>query len=314
MTDQYKDQYKKETEQIHAPADLIARTKAAVRAEEARIQAERAAQTPGLVGQESGSAMQQQTFAVRKKHSLGAAARKWAYPLSAVAAIIVLVSVSMMMRGLGKSSLDSEAPYESAAAADCGGEESAAAGAAEGAAFEEAFPEAAAAAEEAVAEEAAEEAAPETEMADVTAGMAADSEDGYSDGTAADFAAEAPARVTEDDTDEMKKAASSQEMSSEAREMENAMSQKEEVKGTLADDAVGEVTVERVWKKPAFVNRGDAELHTYESKDFWVVKEVEGWAAYVESENGGGYVIRGEAETVEVFLEAGYKRIEEISF
>lgn len=305
MTDQYKDQYKKETEQIHAPADLIARTKAAVRAEEARIQAERAAQTPGLAGQESGSAMQQQTFAMRKKHSLGAAARKWAYPLSAVAVIIVLVSVSVMMRGLDKSSLDSEAPYESAAAADCGGEESAAAGAAEGAAFEEAFPEAAAV---------AEEAAPEMEMADVTAGMAADSEDGYSDGTATDFAAEAPARVAEDDTDEMKKAASSQEMSSEAREMENAMSQKEEVKGTLADDAVGEVTVERVWKKPAFVNRGDAELHTYESKDFWVVKEDEGWAAYVESENGGGYVIRGEAESVEVFLEAGYKRLEEISF
>ncbi len=305
MTDQYKDQYKKETEQIHAPADLIARTKAAVRAEEARIQAERAAQTPGLAGQESGSAMQQQTFAMRKKHSLGAAARKWAYPLSAVAVIIVLVSVSVMMRGLDKSSLDSEAPYESAAAADCGGEESAAAGAAEGAAFEEAFPEAAAV---------AEEAAPEMEMADVTAGMAADSEDGYSDGTATDFAAEAPARVAEDDTDEMKKAASSQEMSSEAREMENTMSQKEEVKGTLADDAVGEVTVERVWKKPAFVNRGDAELHTYESKDFWVVKEDEGWAAYVESENGGGYVIRGEAESVEVFLEAGYKRLEEISF
>ncbi len=44
MTDQYLDQYKKETAQIHAPMDLIERTKAAVREEEERILSERTAQ------------------------------------------------------------------------------------------------------------------------------------------------------------------------------------------------------------------------------------------------------------------------------
>ena len=40
IMDQYKEQYRKETEQIHAPAELIARTKAAMREEEARIRRE----------------------------------------------------------------------------------------------------------------------------------------------------------------------------------------------------------------------------------------------------------------------------------
>lgn len=314
MTDQYKDQYKKETEQIHAPADLIARTKAAVREEEARIQAERAAQTAGLAGQGVKRATQQQALTAQKKHSWGAAARKWAYPLSAVAAIIVLVSVSMMMRGHGKSNLDSEAPCESAAS-DCGGEEFAAAGAEEEAAFdkeafEEVFLEAEAVAEEAPAADGEpEDMQSEMEMADTTAGMAADSEGGYEDGAASDFVAEAPASIEEDDMDEMKRAAAS-----EAEEMKNAISQKEEAQETPRDDISADITVGKVWKKPAFVSREDVETRTYQNKVFQVVKEENGWAAYVESESGGGYVLRGEAEDIEAFLEAGYKRLEEISY
>lgn len=291
MTDQYKDQYKKETEQIHAPADLIARTKAAVREEEARIQTERAAQTAGLAGQAAKRATQQQAYTMQKEHSWGAAARKWAYPLSAVAAIIVLVSVSMMMRGLDKSNLDSEAPYESAAAADCGGEEFAAAGAEEEAAFdkeafEEVFPEAEAAAAEApAADEEPEDLLSEMERADTTAGVATESEGGYEDGAASDFAAEAPASIVKD-MEETKRAAS----------------------------VKADITVEKVWKKPAFVSREDVETRTYQNKVFQIVKEENGWAAYVESENGGGYVVRGEAEDLEAFLEDGYKRLEEISW
>ncbi len=44
MMDQYKEQYNRETEQIHAPAELIARTKAAMREEEKRISQMSAAQ------------------------------------------------------------------------------------------------------------------------------------------------------------------------------------------------------------------------------------------------------------------------------
>lgn len=308
MTDQYKDQYKKETEQIHAPADLIARTKAAVREEEARIQREFAAQGAELAGQSAKPAAQQ-TFAVQKKHGWGAAARKWAYPLTAVAAIFVLVSVSMMMRGLGKSGSNSAPLVESGEAADCGGEESAAAGAVEEGIEEEAF-ESAEIAEEPEMEAASvtetEDMAPEMETASVTEAedmapeMEMASEKKIEDAAAGianvDSAAEVTAGSVEKHADETKRASASEEMASQD------------------NMSVTKVTVKRVRTRPAFADSADAELHTYEDKVFWVVKEDQGWAAYVESESRGGYEIRGEAEDLETFLAAGYKRLEEISY
>lgn len=296
MMDQYKEQYKKETEQIHAPADLIARTKAAVREEEARIQKEREVRTvkPGM----------QEIPAAQKKHSPGMTARKWAYPLTAVAAILVLVSVSMMMRGLGKTASDG-ASYESAAATDSGGAESAAE---EG--FEEAVPEAAF-----VLEEAPEEA-PETAAGGVAPAVAAAADEAASDEEAA-VAAENEASTTSgvaELEDETKRAADDAGAASESGTIENAMSQKQEDK--LADEAavMESVTITKVLKKPAFVNRADIELQTYEDTVFQIAEDGDGWIAYVESESGGGYVLRGEAETLEAFLEAGYRRLSEISF
>lgn len=306
MMDQYKEQYKTETEEIHAPADLIARTKAAVREEKARIQREFAAQEAELAGQpakpvaQNGRFPAQEVPVIPQKSSRGTAARRWAYPLSAAAAVIVLASVSLMMRGLGKSS--SESPAYEMAAADSGAAESAAAGAAEEGAFDEAFPEESAAVTESAAAdtEAAEEFA-----AEETAGAVAETDDAASDmGMAfADAAMEA------ETAEETKRAAD--ELSAGEGEIENAMSQKQEAKGTLADTAAAEITVEKVWKKPAFVNRKDVETRNYEDMVFQIVEEEDGWAAYVESETGGGYVIRGEAESIDAFLEAGYKRLEE---
>lgn len=297
MMDQYKEQYKKETEQIHAPADLIARTKAAVRQEEARIQREQA-ERPAA----------QEASAAPQKSSRGTAARRWAYPLSAAAAIIVLASVSLMMRGLGKSASESSA-YEMAAGADSGGEESA---------VESAFDEAAA--EEFAAEKEGTAADRETGTAGVaeltddkeTAGAVAEAEDMVTEmETASADAAEAA-----EPAEETKRAAASDGLSAGEGEIENVMSQKQEAKEMLADTAAPtpEITVEKVWKKPAFVNRKDIESRTYEGMVFQIVEEKDGWAAFVESENGGGYVIRGEAESVETFLEEGYRRLEEMSW
>ena len=47
--EQYREQYREETAQVHAPIDLIEKTKAAVRAEEERILRERTAQ-PEMAG------------------------------------------------------------------------------------------------------------------------------------------------------------------------------------------------------------------------------------------------------------------------
>ena len=315
MMDQYREQYKKETEEIHAPADLIARTKAAVREEEARIQREFAAQEAELAGQsakpvaQNGRFPAQEVPVIPQKNSRGATARRWAYPLSAAAAIIVLASVSLMMRGLEKSSSDSAPSFESAAVADSGAAESAAAGAAEEGAFDEAFPEeSAAATESAAVDREAGAAATDEFAAEEAAGAVAEADDEASDmGMAfADAAGEA------ETAEQTKRAADG--LSAGEGEIENAMSQKQEAKGTLADTAAAEITVEKVWKKPAFVNRKDVETRNYEDMVFQIVEEEDGWAAYVESETGGGYVIRGEAESIDAFLEAGYKRLEEISW
>lgn len=313
MMDQYKEQYKTETEEIHAPADLIARTKAAVREEEARIQRGFAAQEGELAGRLAKPVAQNRRFPAQEvpvmlqKNSRGATARRWAYPLSAAAAIIVLASVSLMMRGLEKSSSDSAPSFESAAVADSGAAESAAAGAVEEGAFDEAFPEESAAVTESAAVDTEAEAAEEF-AAEEAAGAVAEADDAASDmGMAfADAAGEA------ETAEQMKRAADG--LSAGEGEIENAMSQKQEAKGTLADTAAAEITVEKVWKKPAFVNRKDVETRNYEDMVFQIVEEEDGWVAYVESETGGGYVIRGEAESIDAFLEAGYKRLEEMSW
>lgn len=303
MMDQYKEQYKKETEQIHAPADLIARTKAAMREEEARIQKERLVQATKLNVQEAP--------AVQKSRGRGMMARKWAYPLTVVAAIFILVSVSLMMRGLGKSGSDS-APYELASEADSGAAESAEV-------FEEAFPEEALVAEGA-SEEATEGSAFDSETAttEMTEDAVTDSEAASAEmaGGAvndAETTSAAPsAGGTAESLDEAKRAAPTEELSSELESLEDAMSQKQEEK--LADGAVESVTIKKVWNRPAFVNSEDMEVQTYEDVVFQVIKEGDEWIAYVESESGGGYVIRGEAETIEAFLKAGYQRLLEISF
>lgn len=320
MMDQYKEQYKKETEQIHAPADLIARTKAAVREEEARIQRERAA-SAGLAQQAAESAAQEGKYSAQaapvtpKKRSWGAAARKWAYPLSAVAAIVVLASVSLMMRGSGKWSSESPA-YEMAADAGSGGEESAAAGAAEEA-FDEAFPaEAAMETEGAEADRETGVAADVTEMESASADAGAASQENFASDKGANFVDDTAGALPE--TERTLESADSAEtpaaVDSEAREIENTTTQKREMKETFADKAASDVWVEKVWKKPAFVNRADTEKQIYEDTVFYVAEEENGWAAYVEGENGGGYVIRGEAESREAFLEEGYRRLEEMSW
>ena len=53
----------------------------------------------------------------------------------------------------------------------------------------------------------------------------------------------------------------------------------------------------------------DTETQVFEGETFWIAKEENEWAAYVEIEDEGQYVIRGEAEDVETFLEAGYQKL-----
>lgn len=281
MMDQHKEQYKKEMEQIHAPTDLIERTKAAMREEEARIQRECMKQTAEESVREAGFAAQKK-FPVQKTGGWGAAARKWLYPLTAVAAILILISVSVTMRGLGKAESGSTA-YEAAKAPDRGAGESA---------LEEAV-------EEAAFEEETDNGAADVEMTSTEEGGVAD-DVGMAE--AADSVSETTGALDERAEDSDKAAA-------KAESLERAMSEKEQETVTDYAATTNEITIKRVLEKPAFVDRADIEIRIYEDTVFQVIKEGESWTAYVESDSGAGYVICGEGETIEAFLEAGYQKL-----
>lgn len=100
MIDQMKE-YNRETSQIHAPADLIRRTKEAVREEEQRLERQRL----------------QQSVAAQPKYSYGKVYR-WALPVAAAAVCLILLNVSGMIlgRGISKSQLESASDTSSGAA------------------------------------------------------------------------------------------------------------------------------------------------------------------------------------------------------
>lgn len=295
VMEQYKEQYKKETEQIHAPAELIAKTKAAMREEEARIHRELALQDTGA-GRKGVSAR-------------GFSIRKWAYPLTAAAALLILVSVSAMMRGLksgdmsmsgapaSDTAMESESSAMSGADLDGG---MAAAGAAmdmaEGAEVtEEAF------ADEMMTAEADMAEAPAAESDSISEEMAA-VENAVSDTTGfAESAEDAVVESGESKEAEKKFSDTERSMAEEATPAEG---------GAQSGSAAAEsITIEKAAKKPDFCASPDTETHVFKGQTFRVAETEDGWEAYAETKDGGKYVIRGEAEDLETFFEMGYRKL-----
>lgn len=307
IMDQYKEQYRKETEQIHAPAELIARTKAAMREEEARIRREFALQGAGTesrgISAVAGPAM---VLAGGRNYGKGFNVRKWAYPLTAAAALFILVSVSLMMRGLksGDMAMDMGAS-ETSGGADLDGGMMAA-----GAAMD--FEGTAETAEDAPADEMI---LAEAEMA---AAPAAEMEDMSESASAVENAASETAEFSES----VQETAVEKAESEEARKNEGQRKFSDTEKNMAEDTVPAEsgaqsggvaetesITIERVVKKPDFCGRPDTGKHVFEGQTFQVAEEGSGWMAYAETGDGGKYVIRGEAEDLETFLEMGYQKL-----
>lgn len=273
--DQYKEQYKKEVEQIHAPAELIARTKSAMREEEARIRRE---------------------FAV---HNV----RKWAYPLTAAAALFILVSVSAMMRGLkGQEGFMSEAPSNEMAmekeSSEMSGAEDLDGGmAAAGAAMD--MTESVETTEESLADEMV------SAEADTAAVSAAEVEDMSEPAAAVGNAASDTAGFSESEEDAFTEKEEWKEAKRDARQKQPGDTEKD-LAGTE------NITIEKVESAPAFCGRPGTETHVFEGQMFQVTEEESGWTAYAETRNGGRYVIRGEAEDAETFVEMGYRKLMEM--
>lgn len=87
----------------------------------------------------------------------------------------------------------------------------------------------------------------------------------------------------------------------------------EKTAGKFRNPHSGRVKIKEVDEKPDFYDNPDAEDIVYEGLTFRVMQEEEEWAAYVETEEGTAYVICGEAEELEEFLEEAYEGLEKIS-
>lgn len=303
MMDQYKEQYKKETEQIHAPAELIARTKAAMREEEARIRRELALQGAGResrgLAAVAGPAM---VPAGGRNYGKGFNVRKWAYPLTAAAALFILVSVSVMMRGLksGDMAMDMGASETSGGADSDGGMMAA------GAAMD--FEGTAETAEDASADEMilaeAEMAAPTAEVEESAAAVenAAFDTAGFSESAE-------EAVVEKAESEEAQKNEGQRKFSDTEKNMAEDTVPAESGAQSGGAAATENITIEKVVKKPDFYGRPNTREHVFEGQTFQVAEEGSGWVAYAETGDGGKYVIRGEAEDLETFLEMGYQKL-----
>lgn len=310
MMDQYKERYKQETEQIHAPVELIARTKAAMREEEARIRRELAVQTAGSeTGRKQAVSVQMAVPAGETKYAGHFNIRKWAYPLSAAAALLILVSVSLMMRGMKSGdmamSVEPSGDMGMGSSEMSAGEDLDAGMPAAGAVMD--MPEEMSA-EEGAAEETDMEASSAVAEAEDTAGPMAES--AASDTTAfsenrGDALKEEPETTGTERNGQQRKHSDMEE--SLAEDQEAAFAENESQDGDMAD--AGNITIEKVTKKPDFCGRADTRAHIFEGETFQVAQEETGWAAYVETGSGEKYVIRGDAGDLETFLEAGYRKL-----
>lgn len=241
-----------------------------------------------------------------RNYGKGFNVRKWAYPLTAAAALFILVSVSLMMRGLksGDMAMDMGAS-ETSGGADLDGGMMAA-----GAAMDfEGTAETAedAPADEMILAEAEMAAAPASEMEDMSESASA---------------VENTASETAEFSESVQETAVEKAESEEARKNEGQRKFSDTEKN-MAEDAVPaesgaqsggvaeteSITIERVVKKPDFCGRPDTGKHVFEGQTFQVAEEGSGWMAYAETGDGGKYVIRGEAEDLETFLEMGYQKL-----
>ncbi len=312
MKEQYKDsyqnKYREETAQIHAPQSLIEKTKAAVREEERRLAISKA--------EDVNRHKQVRVFSVRK----------WAYPLTAAAAIVILASVSLTMRGLKSRNMsvapdavceeaaESGAAYEEAAAGADYAESSDAGGFYEEAAA--GMPAAESVEAPMMEEEASDEAFAEDMTADVTAGAA------ETDSSSA--VQNADVSQTNDLSRDFADAAAPVEEKAAAAVPEGAIEEAAGKKQEAAErEQQGEAgqedyTARKVTKRPARFIGSDVQLCRYEGKTFRVLEGNSGgndpekaWEAYVEISAGEGYVICGEARSVDDFLAAAYQKLEE---
>lgn len=288
------DQYKQETSQIHAPADLIRRTKEAMQREELCLQQAQPAAAAAGAGS-MGADMQdgrirtadrdsRRSWADRLSVAYSGRIYRWALPVAAAAMVLLLINITSGMVGnrFRKSASDS-APME-AAIDDAGAYETA---------EEEAFDDA--------------------DMA--VAGQK------YSEGTMADQGADLygnmnAGAVYDNGTDMTAAEDSYEEESAEAAKGEDENIQKEAADGAVMNSEDGisgdiyavDLSVTEVAEAPAFVDDEDTECIMVHGIRVYVARETsDQWSAYARVNQvnyvvtGGGNIADAEDYAIQVY-------------
>lgn len=323
-------QYKNETAQIHAPAALVERTRSAVRQEEERLRKEQAGRVPEPALAPAPQAAYVDDRAYETKRSL----QKWTYPLTVAAAIVLLLSVSVAVKGIRSGDFRGNAKDGAMMTQEAAGGDDTCAGAAE-----EMYDSVTAETgdirasgnltEGADNTEAAGDLAAATEDAEGAGGLtggtdAAVAADDWTEGTDAIGAAGGLAEemdhigatdgAADTEAKEMERGEEAMEQTPAAdAAADRAASQKKEAVQSFRHVKDDSVEIEEVDKKPGFCDHADARDVDHEGLTFRVIKEDKGWAAYVEVAGGKAYVIRAEAESLEDFIDQAYKRLVEES-
>lgn len=317
--DQYKNQYKEETSQIHAPAALLERTRLAVAEEEKRLQAEN----------------------VREEQNRNYGRRyRWAFSVSAAAVLLLAVHVFVMLRGVGagKISMDWGADGTMAGSSEENGSMNGSAGGTAGGMEGEAGSNVAAAGGEGMAETAGEsggaayeegeaedsailQSAPaKTENSTSASGdLAEETGRGRTDKTAENSSLNKDAVESMGDADRMDRYDDASGSGSE-----NVM--KELEKKYSEEDSASQISVTEVDRQPDFCDRPGTKRVVSQGISFYVTEstaadgdgtadaaraEKDGWTAYAEY-NGAKYVVTGEADDQEDFLEKACEMLKEL--
>lgn len=280
-----RNQYKEETSQIHAPADLIQRTKQAVREEERRIEQMRVQQAEKTAAERQAWHTVQQGInppvtenqgrredyaGKTRKYGYGRA-YKWALPVAAAVLFVVLINISTIIVGRKFSSSKSDAPMDMAADMAGGAEDMA------GAAYD--FAEA----------EAVEEGAFDGMDGGINKAFA---ENGFAEERTVG-ADEGAAAAGKDEMNGLYEESAADEVPAEADEYGNVDSEAD-----LNRDSADGLTIEEVKEKPEFCDNKNTQCIDFHGLQFYVAREWGSqWKAYVRV-NETGYVITGSGQEI----------------
>lgn len=329
--DNYKDQYTKETSQIHAPAELIQKTRLAVAEEEKKLQSSSMVR----VCPEQQSEFEQSSSRRYFFHTHYGKIFRWALPAAAAVVLVFVLNMSGILRsGERQNSQSGSAPeMEVAGSSEDGSGMNGSS--------------------EAIAEESEDFAEQSTDGIETTENMAEAGSSEVSGSAEESDGAESAISGAEDFAVQRKESAMRDEINADRNELNNLSrdighstdslaeadnaDQYDRTSGApggnvensldkemeMEDSSSAQLLIEKVKTVPSFRNDSDTECVVSHGISFYIAEDEDGdrvadkavgenytWKAYAEY-NGGRYIITGPAVDQEEFLDKAAEKLAE---